>query len=320
MIKRRNLRLILFFTALTFALTAVVIVTWEQILRPPFYAWVEKNYPGIENTDRRWRIEQRGEHFFISITVDLVVVSILLALVSREHRQLVETQERLAHNEKIAALGRVAAQVAHEVKNPLSGLLLYAMHLKEKAGRRLPDTERELIEKIIDTINHLTTTVDQVMNFARPARLAQRRLDLNLIVREVLQLAEPQLAASHIETVLTLEEEGAVATFDESSIRAVLMNLVLNGVQAMPGGGRLLLVTHADRLRVQVRISDTGSGIEADQLKNIFEPFYTTKSQGLGLGMAYAKKIVEQHGGTIRVESQSGKGTTVEFEVPRQQT
>jgi nitrogen fixation/metabolism regulation signal transduction histidine kinase len=86
------------------------------------------------------------------------------------------------------------------------------MHLKEKAGSKLPETEQRLIEKIIDTINHLTTTVDQVMNFARPARLSQRRLDLNLIVREVLQLAEPQLAAAHIETELTLQEDEKGAT------------------------------------------------------------------------------------------------------------
>ena len=230
-----------------------------------------------------------------------------------------EAHERLAHQEKIAALGRVAAQIAHEVRNPLTGLLLYAMHLKSKAGDKLPESEQALIDKIIATINHLTNTVEQVVNFARPVPLAQRTLDLNQIIRDVLQLAEPQLAAAHVETELALAEAGATASLDESSMRAVLMNLVLNAVQAMSEGGRLGVTTSADDARVSVRISDTGAGMSSEQMQKVFEPFYTTKSHGLGLGMAYAQKVVEQHGGTIRVESQPGAGTTVAVELPVQQ-
>ncbi len=230
--------------------------------------------------------------------------------------ELVEAHERLAHNEKIAALGRVAAQVAHEVKNPLAGLLLYAMHLKAKADGKLPESELALIQKIIETINHLTKTVEQVMNFARPAHLATRPHDLNQIVRDVLHLAGPQIAAARVEAELALEEAGTMVMLDESSMRAVLMNLILNAVQAMPGGGRLGVATRADQLRMYVRITDTGAGMNSEQVKKVFEPFYTTKSQGLGLGMAYAKKIVEQHGGTIRVESRPGEGTTIEVELP----
>jgi two-component system, NtrC family, sensor histidine kinase HydH len=317
--KGLNLRLIIFFTALTFVLTAVVIIAWEQILRPPYFAWVERKYPGPENAEWRGKIEQRVEHFFISMTVDLIVVGILLALVGRQQRRLFEAHERLAHNEKIAALGQVAAQVAHEVKNPLAGMLLYAMHLKEQVGNRLPADELAILEKIIKTINHLTRTVDQVMNFARPAQLAPRPLDLNQVLRDVLQLAEPQLAAARIETELVMEEAGATAVLDESSMRAVLMNLVLNAVQAMPGGGRLGVATRANGARTQVLITDTGAGMDSEQLKKVFEPFYTTKRQGLGLGMAYARKVVEQQGGTIRVESKPGEGTTVEIEVPAPQ-
>jgi two-component system sensor histidine kinase HydH len=316
--KGLNLRLIIFFTILTFLLTAVVIVAWEQVFRPPFYAWVERRYPGPEKMEERGKIQQRIEHFFISLTVDLIVVSMLLTLVGRQQRQLVETYERLAHNEKIAALGRVAAQVAHEVKNPLAGLLLYAMHLKTKAGSKLPESELALIEKIIKTINHLTQTVEQVLTFARPVQLVPRPHDLNQIIRDVLQLAEPQLAAAQVELELALEAERVMAVLDESAMRAVLMNLILNAVQAMPGGGHLRVATRVAEGRVRALISDTGAGMDNEQVKKIFEPFYTTKSQGLGLGMAYARKVIEQHRGTIRVESQTGAGTTVEIEVPAQ--
>src|SRR6476620_7210210 len=91
---RPNLRLIIFFTVLTSALTMVVIATWEKVLRPPFYAWVDQNYPGADNSDTRWKIEQRTEHFFISMTVDVVVVSILLMLVDRQQRRLIDSEQR----------------------------------------------------------------------------------------------------------------------------------------------------------------------------------------------------------------------------------
>lgn len=315
--KRGNLKLILFFSLLTFVLTAVVILTWEQILRPPFFAWVDRNYPGVENVEERWKIQQRVEHFFISLTVDVVVVSILLAIVGRQQRRLVEAQEKLAHNEKIAALGRVAAQVAHEVKNPLAGLLLYSMHLKSLQPAQRPDNEAVLIDKIIDTINHLTRTVEQVMKFASPVRLTLRAFDLNQLVREVLPLVEAQLAEAHVNTSLALDEGHATARIDEAAMRSVLLNLISNSVQAMAnGGGELRLVTEADGRHVRLTVSDTGMGMSSEQLKKVFEPFYTTKSQGLGLGMAYAEKIVEQHGGTVSLQSRPGAGTTTVVEVP----
>jgi signal transduction histidine kinase len=230
--------------------------------------------------------------------------------------ELVQAHERLAHQQKIAALGQVAAQVAHEVKNPLAGLLLYAMHLKTKAVDKLSSDELKLVDKIIETINHLTMTVEQVMEFARPVRLAQRPLDLNLVVRDVLQLAEPQLAAASVLTKVILEDAGATAMLDETSMRAVLMNLVLNAVQAMPGGGLLSVRTQTDGARALVRITDTGTGMSSEQVEKVFEPFYTTKSKGLGLGMAYARKVVEQHEGTIRVESREGLGTSVLIDLP----
>ena len=318
--KGLNFRLIIFFTVLTFLLTAVVIGTWEQVLRPPFFAWVDRNYPGAENADRRWKIQQRVEHFFISITVDVVVVSILLALVSREHRRLVEAHDRLAHNEKIATLGRVAAQVAHEVRNPLSGLLLYSIHLKGKVAGKLADSELQVIDKIIDSVNHLTNSTEQILNFARPVKLAPLRVDLNRVIGDVVHLLTSQISANGVDAKLELCDSNLIGMLDEASIRAALLNLVLNAVQAMPDGGRLSITTGSTDRMLWLVISDTGSGITQEQIKNIFEPFNTTKSRGLGLGMTYAQKIIEEHGGRISVESQLGEGTQVRVELPPQRS
>lgn len=316
--KGLNLRLIIFFTALTLVLTTVVIVAWEQILRPPYYSWVARTYPGSQNAENRYKIEQRGEHFFISITVDVIVVSILLALVDRQHRRLVEAHERLAHNEKISTLGRVAAQVAHEVRNPLSGLLLYSLHLKSKVTGVLPAGEIQLVDKIIETINHLTSTTEQILNFARPVKLSLQRVDLNRVVADVLQLLESQISANGIDTRLDLSNSNVVGMLDEAAISAASLNLVLNAVQAMPDGGRLILSTGSDQALLWLKVSDTGPGLTQEQVKHIFEPFNTTKSRGLGLGMPYAQKVIEQHGGRISIESKLGNGTQVRVELPRE--
>jgi signal transduction histidine kinase len=311
-----NLRLIILFTLLTLVLTSVVIVAWEQLMRPPYYGWVARNYPGSENAENRYKIEQRGEHFFISMTVDVIVVSILLALVSREHRRLIEAHGQLAQNEKIASLGQVAAQVAHEVRNPLAGLLLYSQHLKGKVAGVLPASEIQVVDKIIDTINHLTSTTERILSFARPVNLALQQVDLNDVIGDVIQLLKSQISENGIKTRLELSESRLMVMLDEAAIRAALLNLVLNAAQAMPDGGELKISSGMSNLRFWLVIADTGSGIDKDQISRIFEPFNTTKSRGLGLGMPYARKIIEEHGGVIRVESVQQQGTRVRIELP----
>ena len=309
-------RLILLFTALTVLLTTSIIFAWEQVLRPPYYRWVERNYPGVENAENRYKLEQRGEHFFISMAVDAVVVSILLVIVSKKQERLIAVNEQLAHSEKVATLGRVAAQVAHEVRNPLAGLLLYSEHLKSKLEGKAQNGEAQLVDKIIDTINNLTATTEQILSFARPVTLAPKRLDLNGVAQDVVQLLSPEIAAHGVETKLELDPSPVAGMLDEPSIRATTLNLVLNAVQAMSKGGRLTISTGTTSGKLWMEIDDTGAGMSPAQIKEIFEPFKTTKSRGLGLGMPYAQKIIHQHGGQIIVESHQGKGTQVRIELP----
>ena len=311
-----NKRLIVLFTLLTMVLTGAVIILWEQVLRPPFYQWVERRYPGPANALTRDKIEQRTEHFFISMTVDLVVVSILLVIVDRNQRRLAEANEQLAQSEKIATLGRVAAQVAHEVRNPLAGLLLYSEHLKGRLDGKLSPADTQLVDKIITTINNLTATTEQILNYARPVTLAPKKVDLNEVAPDVIQLLGTEISAHHVETKLDLSSSPVTGMLDEASIRAAMLNLVLNAVQAMSGGGQLSVSTRKSGDKLCMEIKDTGPGITPERIKHIFEPFNTTKSRGLGLGMPYAQKIIHQHGGQITVESEVGKGTQVKIELP----
>ena len=229
--------------------------------------------------------------------------------------ELVETHKRLVTQERIAALGRAAAQVAHEVKNPLAGLLLYSLHLKGKATN-FSESETYLVNKIVDTINHLISRVEQILGFARPVNLTLRSGNVSQFVNDILELLRPQLTANKVEVRLSLGQQPAYAMVDESSMRGALMNLILNAIEAMPEGGTLNIGIDQTDETLRLEITDTGRGIGEEEAKKIFEPFYTTKAQGLGLGMPYAKKIIDQHGGTMSLNSRHGDGTTISVTLP----
>src|SRR5688500_4727035 len=172
--------------------------------------------------------------------------------------ELVETHKRLVAQERIAALGRAAAQVAHEVKNPLAGLLLYSMHLKSKAST-FSESEASIVDKIVATINHLNQRVQQILGLARPVNLTLRPADLNEMVNDVVELLRPQLTANNVEVRLALGDH-AYAMLDQSSMRGALMNLMLNAIEAMPDGGTLsIAIERTEVLRLD--ITDTGPGI-----------------------------------------------------------
>lgn len=234
--------------------------------------------------------------------------------VAERTAELVETHKQLVAQERIAALGRAAAQVAHEVKNPLAGLLLYAFHLKSKAAN-FSQSEIYLVDKIVDTINHLNSRVEQILGFARPVNLDVRSENIEDIVNDVLDLLRPQLAANKVDVRLALRPEIYVMA-DQSSMRGALMNLILNAIEAMPQGGTLSIGVESTECSLRLEISDTGRGISEEETKKIFEPFYTTKAQGLGLGMPYAKKVIEQHGGTISLRSRLGQGARISVVLP----
>ena len=242
----------------------------------------------------------------------------LEARVAERTAELVEAHDRLAHSQKIAALGRVAAQVAHEVRNPLYGLLLYSTHLKEQlAAKRAPE-HVEIVENIIKTINQLTNTTEQILDFARPVKLALKPVAVNSVVNAVLKLLQLQISANGIKVEFKGRDSNATAMLDEACIRAALLNLLLNAVEAMPAGGTLSITTATAGETLSLEIKDTGSGMTAERVMKIFEPFNTDKTGGLGLGMPYAKKIIEEHAGKISIESNLGEGTRVWINLPAQ--
>ena len=260
-------------------------------------------------TDEKRRLEQEIKRYAEELEMR----------VDERTAELIETHKRLVTQERIAALGRAAAQVAHEVKNPLAGLLLYSLHLKEKSSN-FSESQTYLVDKLVDTIKHLNSRVEQIMGFARPVSLTLVSGNLTQLVKDVLELVRPQLTANKVEVRLSMDQQPAYAMLDQTSLRGALMNFMLNAIEAMKEGGVLSITIDrtADSLRLE--IADTGHGISEEEAKKIFEPFYTTKEQGLGLGMPYAKKIIEQHGGTISLNSRPGEGATISIVLPAAQT
>jgi signal transduction histidine kinase len=259
-------------------------------------------------TDEKRRLEQEIKRYAEELEIR----------VDERTAELIETHKRLVTQERIAALGRAAAQVAHEVKNPLAGLLLYSLHLKDKSSN-FSENQTYLVDKIVDTIKHLNSRVEQILGFARPVSLTLSAGNLNQIVSDVLDLLRPQLTANNVAVRLSVDEQPAYAMLDEASMRGALMNLMLNAIEAMRNGGMLSIAVDHTGESLRLEIADTGPGIAADEAKKIFEPFYTTKEQGLGLGMPYAKKVIEQHGGTVSLNSRPGEGTTISIVLPAAQ-
>ncbi|MGE5664583.1 MAG: GAF domain-containing protein [Deltaproteobacteria bacterium] len=233
------------------------------------------------------------------------------------------TQDRLVQSEKLAALGEMAAKIAHEIKNPLTVIGGFAARIarKEKVGERDPQTFARYAEIIRKEVQRLERTIQQTLYFSREVVPAFRLVDVNDDIREVLGMFRDELDEARVTAVLELSPGLPVISVDPDQFRQVLWNLVANAIQAMEGGGTLTLASRpaaegeGDGLVIQV--GDTGGGIAHDAVHNIFNPFFTTKAKGTGLGLPIVHAIVQKHGGTIQLDNREGEGVTFSVFLPR---
>jgi signal transduction histidine kinase len=209
----------------------------------------------------------------------------------------------------------MAAQITHEVRNPLASIGLYV----ELLGDELADgpEARRLITSIISEVDRLTEITETYLRFARLPRPKLDREDLAAIAASVVEQSRAELAQAQIALGAELGGAPVEVAADESQLRQALLNLIRNAREAMSAGGRLTirLAGRADGM-AELTISDTGSGIAAEHLSKIFDPFFSTKARGTGLGLALVQQIAVEHGGRIEVESQPGSGTTFRLVLP----
>jgi len=228
----------------------------------------------------------------------------------RANAELRQLQAELIQAAKMSSLGRLAAGVAHELNNPLGGIMLYSDLLLESMPPDAP--ERRNVEKIAQQTARCRRIVQDLLDFARPAKATCRPVDVNAVLRATLNIVEGQELFHNIKVRWDLAEGLPVLLGDRDQLRQAFLNVVLNAVEAMDGTGTLSISTRPGERpgTVQVTISDTGKGIPEEHLDKLFEPFFTTKEGGTGLGLPITYGIVERHGGSMRVESQPGKGTS----------
>ena len=221
-------------------------------------------------------------------------------------------------SERLAVIGQLAADVAHELNNPLQGIVTYSHLLRERGGPG--NGANAWVEKIVTQADRCTTIIRGLLDFARPRAPNKRPAHVNGLLEECVSLVENQAHFHNIEVVKGLGADIPEVVIDPSQIQQVFINLIINAAEAMDGGGRLLLTTRYDPAEqlVEVDFADTGHGISRENLGRIFDPFFTTKAvlHGTGLGLAISYGIVKEHGGTITVESEEGRGTMFTIRLP----
>jgi len=231
----------------------------------------------------------------------------------KAEESLRESEERLAHQEKLAILGQLAGGVSHELRNPLGVIKNAVYFLNMALEKPEPDVKEslELLEKEVANSERIITTL---LDFARSGPPQRHTVDINQILRDVLSGTN---VPGNIRVVDRFMESLPLIMADSNQLRQVFGNIILNAVQAMPREGQLMIKSETQEPGwAVVSIADTGVGIPKKNIEKIFEPLFTGKAKGIGLGMAITKTFVEGHGGTISVESEMGKGTTFTIKLP----
>jgi two-component system NtrC family sensor kinase len=243
------------------------------------------------------------------------MAEVLEQRVEERTRELHETQNQLIHAEKLAALGELAAGIAHEIGNPLQILQTYVEYMTTHA--QVGTDLWQFADPLRDSLEAIGRLVDQLRDFSRPALGERKPVDVNAVVSNVLRLAGKELAHSRITVENALSPTAPLVIGDRRQLEQVFLNLLLNARDAMPGGGRLTIETAQNDSEVSIRFSDTGVGISAEDLPRILEPYFTTKKDGgTGLGLAICQRIVSQHSGQIDIASELGKGATFNVRLP----
>jgi PAS domain S-box-containing protein len=230
------------------------------------------------------------------------------------YRELKAKKDDLVRSEKLAFTGRIAAGIAHEIRNPLTNVILSLRQLK-KSEKIKPGVLKyaEIMERNTKRIEYL---ISELLNCARPVKLNLQPSDIHLLIKDILNIHKVRLKAQHITLALNLAAHPAILVFDKEQLGRVMLNLIANAIEAMGSRGRLSLSTRIEKKNFLIKIQDTGRGIPEKNLIKVFDPFFSTKKGGTGLGLSTCQNIVTSHGGMIEVESAWKKGSVFSISLP----
>jgi two-component system sensor histidine kinase HydH len=225
-------------------------------------------------------------------------------------------RKEIARSQRLASVGRLAAGVSHEIRNPLSSIKGFATYFKERY-HDVPENQ-QISDLMIQEVDRLNRVVGQLHEFARPITISKKPIQLKTFIENSIKLVERQAFENNIEVISSLSQEVEDAYIDPDRINQVLLNLYLNAIESMGNGGNLTvtLAKNIEKNGIKIQVTDTGAGIGKDDMTHIFDPYFTTKPSGTGLGLAIGHNIMEAHKGEINVESQLGQGTTITLMLP----
>lgn len=233
-----------------------------------------------------------------------------------------ELELQLRRAERSAMVGRLASGIAHEIRNPLNFINLSIDHLKEKFAPQSEVPRKEytnILNTIKDELARLNRLVSEFLSYGRPAKLKLREIDTRSLIEEVRALVSAKSEQQNVKINIMHNGNGTSRVHaDAEQLKTCFSNLMINAVQAMPEGGSLDVTVSPNSSSVEIEFSDTGVGIAPEALEQIFEPYYSTKETGIGLGLPLTKKIIEEHGGQISVRSELHQGTTFRVTLPRE--
>jgi signal transduction histidine kinase len=272
-----------------------------------------------EPMERAWRQDLRaGIVLGLGVLgVGALGLGLIFYMQQRHLREVRALEAEMARRERLAALGDVAAAFAHEVRNPLNAVSMGLQRLRAEFAPEPAADYHRFVDLVQGEVARLNAIVEQFIALARPLPLQPAPVAVDGLLRELAALLEEQARAAGVAVRLALPAHALTAHADRDHLKQVLLNLALNALQAMPAGGTLTLGAEAARDRVALTVSDTGPGIPPEVLPRIFDPYFTTRPGGLGLGLTIARRIVEAHRGAIEVESRPGEGARFRVLLPR---
>jgi len=230
-------------------------------------------------------------------------------LLARNVTAIRQLEKEVARSRHLNAIGSLAAGVAHEIRNPLSSIKGFAVYFRQRLSGNKEDEETADI--MIAETERLNRVISQLLEFARPLTLKKEPTNMTDLVRHTIRLVEAEARKNAVAIDIRTGEDLPLAVIDPDKIKQVLLNIFLNALSAMPDGGRLSVELAAQKDNMDVTVSDTGTGIKEEDLPLIFDPYFTSKPAGTGLGLAVVQKIMDAHGGIVHMESKTGSGTKV---------